>query len=457
MKGLLLLATMQVILRPTQSANGAIWDKRTQDFVPIFGIPDFAAIKQEILDESRAKETHNFQGRVVKFSYFEITNLVNRNGNRITGAIGEVWNTLSEYLNFTLKPILVTQKSLGFPDFTGTYRSGLLNIIRKNETDVIPRLEAIPMRLVAVQFSIPLWRGSFRLYARRDIQHNPTWMVKIFSRKVWYAILSTYFLLCLCSYLAQMMESKITRRKLKTSLVDVFFYNFGTICDQNYLPSSLSKSLRIVEFCLGLFSCLLRIAFGALLIVYLTQTNNTPPFHDLKSLLDDSSYNILCLKGSMNSAAFKLFNDPTYKKLQRKNRVKYFDTEEEMYKMACAQGTQNAIFQSVDIKMAAGSYICHLNPTGYPLHDGYSVSGISRSFSYKKSIDIGILRLYEVGIMALLKRRWIEPNNVNEFVANETEPIIMEQVYLILLIFAFGMLISFNTLILEILIFYYSN
>lgn len=68
-----------------------------------------------------------------------------------------------------------------------------------------------------------------------------------------------------------------------------------------------------------------------------------------------------------------------------------------------------------------------------------------------------ILKLYEVGIMQLLKHRWIETKNAEETASNKTEPIIMEEVYLILLILGCGVLTSFAILVFEILIFYYSN
>lgn len=79
------------------------------------------------------------------------------------------------------------------------------------------------------------------------------------------------------------------------------FVNFA-----GYLPSGLSKSSKIVELWLGLFSCLMRTAFGALLISYMTQTITTPPFRDLESLLDQTSYTILTLRGSLPNAILKV-------------------------------------------------------------------------------------------------------------------------------------------------------
>ncbi|XP_076163548.1 putative glutamate receptor isoform X2 [Ptiloglossa arizonensis] len=429
MRELLLLVVLQVLLRPVQSVNGVIWDKKCKDFVPIFNISAFAAKNQELLNQSRKKEIHNFQKKVVTLSYYEITNLINNdaNGLKVTGVIGEVWNTLAEFLNFTLKPILIEEPVLGFSNATGNYTFGLLKSLQNNETDVVPRVEAYNIRRSATQFSMPLWKTSIQLYSRRDVKHLPTWMLKLFSREVWYAILIMYFVLSFCSYVSHATDSKITGKKSKTKWSDHLFYNFGMICGQSYLPSGLSKSSKIVELWLGLFSCLMRTAFGALLISYMTQTITTPPFRDLESLLDQTSYTILTLRGSLPNAILKISNLTIFKKLRKMKRIKDIDTMEELYKSVCSLSNLNAVFQSQDIKKAAGVYFCRLNPAEVSIQDLWIVSGISRNFSYKRSIDLGILKLYEVGIMQLLKHRWIETKNAEETASNKTEPIIMEE------------------------------
>lgn len=68
-----------------------------------------------------------------------------------------------------------------------------------------------------------------------------------------------------------------------------------------------------------------------------------------------------------------------------------------------------------------------------------------------------LLKLYEVGIMDLLKYRWIKSKNEEKEIIKISEPIILEQIYLILLIFGAGFLISFIILVFENLIFYCKN
>ncbi|XP_017763142.1 PREDICTED: uncharacterized protein LOC108552949 [Eufriesea mexicana] len=459
MRNLLLLVTIHEFLRPVQSVNGVIWDKELEDFVPIFSVPAFAAVNHELMNRSRELELYNFQGRIVKFSYYEETNIINSraNGTEVTGVIGEIWNILSEYLNFTLKPILTKEQTVGIADSKGKFSIGLLSHIERNETDVIARVEAHIKRSNIIQFTIPLWKTKYRLYIRREVKYVPTWMLKLFSRKVWFMILLMYFMLSFCSYLSQAGESKVTNKYSKTNLNDHFFYNFGMICGQGYFPSCSSKSSRIVELWLGLFSCLIRTAFGALLIGYMTQTTETPPFEDLNSLLDTTSYNILTINGSLPTLLLQAGVSPEYNKTTQLRRHTIVNTEEEMYKTTCLTGKLWAIFQSADMKKARGIYFCRLNPAGKSMFTAWIVSGISWNFKHKRSIDVGILKLYEVGFMDLLKYRWIESKNVEEEVLNKTEPIMLEQVYLILLIFSGGLLISFIILLFENLIFYCKN
>ncbi|KAK1130766.1 hypothetical protein K0M31_018875 [Melipona bicolor] len=148
------------LLRPVQSANGVIWDKKLEDFVPIFTIPAFAAVNDELLSQSRGEELYNFKGKIVTFTYSEESNLIfgRSNGTEITGVIGEIWTILSEYLNFTLKPILTEEHGAGSSESNGIYKSGLLKYIQDNKTDVISRMSANTRRLRIVQMLMPLWK-----------------------------------------------------------------------------------------------------------------------------------------------------------------------------------------------------------------------------------------------------------------------------------------------------------
>ncbi|XP_076761411.1 putative glutamate receptor [Xylocopa sonorina] len=459
MRELLLIVVIHEFLGTVQSLNGVIWDKKVEDFVPIFSVPEFAAANQEVLDQSREKETYNFQGRTITLVYYEIMNLINTNANGtgITGAIGEIWGILAEQLNFTLETIKKDEYSLGFPNSDGKIHSGLLKYIQNNETDVIPRLQAHVKRLDLCQFTFPFWKTSYRLYIRQEVTHLTSWMIKLFSRKVWYAILFTYLLLSVCSFVSQAIQSEMEHKISNAKLVDHFFYNFGMICGQSYLPNSLSRSSRIVELWLGLFSCLIRTAFGALLISYMTQTTTVPPFTTVKSLLYDTSYNIIVLHGSLPTILFTMSRGPEYDEIMRQHRYIVENTRDDLYNTVCSSKKLYAVILGEDEKKAGGMYICRLKPVGISLFGTWIVSGISWNFKYKRTIDMGILKLYEVGFMNLLKQRWIESKNREIDNPTVIEPIIIDQVYLILLLFSGGLLLSVVILLFENLMFHYKK
>ncbi|KOX78545.1 hypothetical protein WN51_10353 [Melipona quadrifasciata] len=401
MKTILLLVMIHQLLRPVQSANGVIWDKKLEDFVPIFSIPAFAAVNDELLSQSRGEELYNFKGKIVTFTYSEESNLIfgASNGTEVTGVIGEIWMILSEYLNFT--PILTEEHGAGSAERNGIYKSGLLKYIQDNKTDVISRMSANTKRLRIVQMLMPLWKTEII----HDIQKTQ-------------------------GYLSHTVESKITQKKLDIDLNDHLFYNFGMICGQSYFPSTATKSSKLVELWLGLFSFLIRTAFSTLLIRYMTQTTVIPPFNDLTSLLDSTSYSILVLEDSLPHAFFQRRIWPEYEKAMDMKRCITFSSIEELYERACSTDKLYAIYQGEDIKKAKGVYICRLNPVGIALQNTWIVSGISKTFKHKRSIDIGILRLYEIGFMNVLKQRWIDSKNVEEEVSNVIEPITLGQVNL---------------------------
>ncbi|XP_029045064.2 uncharacterized protein LOC114877088 [Osmia bicornis bicornis] len=421
--------------------------------------PYFAAFNQEIINRSRERETHNFQGKVVRFTYFEQKNLVSAeaNGTKVSGAIGEMWHILAQHLNFTLKPILSKYPTLGGRLPNGSFDNGLLKIIQANETDVIPRVEASSKRTDAAQFSMPLWITSQRFYIKRNEQHLLDWMVQLFAPKVWYAIVWTYLLLSVCSYACQKTAVALTYQKLHVKLSDHVFYNFGVMCGQNYIPPSLLNSSNLVELWLNIFSTLIRTCFGAIALCYMAKTFTVPPFSDLSTLINSSSYHILVKSGSFAHITLMTVNDPYVMAIRKTKRYTVVETIDELYRMGCSTNKLFTVVQTTDRKKANGLRICQLKPVGESVYTVVISSGIARNFEYKKSIDVGIIKLYEFGLMNRLKQYWIESNNVEKEESNEIDPVNMEEVFLILIIFGIGVLTALVILILEKLTFYYTN
>lgn len=189
----------------------------------------------------------------------------------------------------------------------------------------------------------------------------------------------------------------------------------------------------------------------------MTRTVITPPFHDINSLLRDTKYKIVTKDGSLPSLIFKSSNESMFKRVRELGRIVYLNSAEKMYKAACSADNRHAMIQGEDIKMANGLHFCPLNPIGPAILTTWIVSAISRNFTYKRSIDVGLLKLHEFGYINLFWQRWINANNVEEHKTIGSEPIIMDQVYLILSVYFCGLLISFAILIVENVTYYYKN
>ncbi|XP_053985408.1 probable glutamate receptor [Hylaeus volcanicus] len=459
MRNVLLLLVIYTIPKSVRSVNGVIWEKTSQNFVPIFSVPAFAAINQELVNQSRAEEIHNFQGQVVRFTYYEMQRLITSeaNGTKVAGIFGEVWNTLSNLLNFRLKPILAKERTMGTMDENGIYTFGLMRIIQRNETDVVPRIVSDLNPFKVSQFTFPLWPISYHLFIRPKLEYSPTWMLKLFSQNIWYAILFTYLLMTICSYLVQTVNSRIMSKKLPKSLGDHLLYNFGLMCEQaDCLPCDSSTSMRIVDLWLGLFSFLIRAAFEALLISYMMQTTFTPPFHDLESFLNKTSYKICLLDGTVLAKMAKGHHGTVFDKLYEMNRIKEAANYGDMYRKVCSSNKWSAMHHNLGIKNSMRSYTCRMRAVGDPVYHGHIVSGISKNFSNKRSIDIGILRMKEYGILQRISNS-VKGINHDANSLDTVEPIHTDQVYLILVILASGAFISVIFLVLEVLVFYYNN
>ncbi|XP_026675351.1 uncharacterized protein LOC113465216 isoform X2 [Ceratina calcarata] len=428
MRKLLLFVAILQFFNPAESVNGVIWDKKIEDFVPIFSVSAFALAKQDVLMRSRKEETHNFQGRIVRFTYFEEWNIVNskNNGTEVTGVIGEIWNTLSEYLNFTLKLIKSDHTALGIRDVNNTYKFGLLNVIQRNGTDVLPRVEIVDgFRARIMQITVPLSKTGHKFYIHQKVTHVYTWMLNLFTPKTWYAVLIMYILFSVCNYLSQRINVKFLRKKLRVKLQDSFFYNFGMICGQSYLPDGICRSSKIVE---------------------------------LWSLLENSQYNILTVNGSLpqltlSAKALRVLpiEDILYEEVAKRHVIK--SSIEEMYRTVCTSENY-AMFEAIDIKQARGAHFCPLNPVGRNIIDNWIVSAIARNFRYKRTIDVAIIKFHEVGFIDALMKRFITFVDRIKEPPNIIEPINMEQIHLILLLFSNGFLLSFIVFLFEIIAFY---
>ncbi|XP_071625819.1 uncharacterized protein [Temnothorax longispinosus] len=438
--------------------NGVIWSKTQKTFVPISSVPIFAMLQQERLKQSRALETHNFQLRNLTITSFQEPRFFEfyDNDMKVTALCGELWTLLSKKLNFTLQPVRSNETSLGASKNRTIFEQGLLGIITRNETIAIPKVEIFNLRRLAADFTMPLWINSQRLYIQNEMTHDSTWMAKVFSWKIWCFILVMCLLLSVCSFWSQTILARIENNCRRSTISDHIFYTFGMVCNQSNISNVLVGRSRILEVSLGLFCSILSMAFGALLFIYIAKRINLmPPFNNLESMLTDTSYDVVILKGSIGDIAFKANPNKPFTLVRTAKRAVVASTIEEMFKLACIKGKRKyTVFQGEDEYKARGKIGCEVIPVGESYFKLWVASGIAKNFKYKRTIDLGILRLKEVGLWNELVDRWLTEKSQRHNNAN-IEPIGIEQVSLVILMMCCGMITAFIILIIEKIVYAY--
>ncbi|EZA52820.1 hypothetical protein X777_08132 [Ooceraea biroi] len=424
--------------------NGVIWSKAQQTFVPISSIPVYAKLQQERFEQSRALETHNFQLQNLTLTAFEEPHFLDfhNNNTKISGLYGAVWNLLSESLNFTLQPVRVNVNSLGAPDRNSsvlTFKTGLLGIISRNETVIIPKIEMYEPRLAACDFVMPFWLNRFYLYTRSTIVHDDTWMVKIFSWQVWVTVLLMHVLLSVCIFLAENILIRTYGTKWNyRPFRDFLFYSYRNLCNQSIIPDYFGRS-KMLEVSSGLFSYVMYTAYSALLFTYITRRVSIPPFDSLDSLTTKTNYKIVTLKGSVGDIAFSKVNfSSTFVQIRTSERLAIASTTKEMHTLVCSsQNEKYAIYQGQDEYLTTGSIICYLMPIGEACSSIWMGSGIVKNFKYKRTMDLGILKLREVGLLRAIGNHWRDQKATFNFEDIQYQ-IEMQQVSLVIALACIG-------------------
>ncbi|XP_029174511.1 uncharacterized protein LOC114943097 [Nylanderia fulva] len=436
--------------------NGVIWDKMQKIFVPISNVPAYAMMQQERFKQNRALENHNFQLQNLTLTSFQEPNFFEfyDNDTKVTGLCGDLWTLLSESLNFTLQPIRSNVNSAGVVEKNQTYINKLLDILFRNETIAIPKIETYSSLLTATDFTMPLWINSYRTYIRLEEMHDITWMAKVFSWKVWCIILVMHVTLSICSFWSQIILTRIENKYKNTNFGEHFFYNFGMLCNQSYVPEILYGRSKILEISLGLFCSILYMAFGAVLFIYMTKNIIIPPFDNLQSLVTHTRYKVITLKGSVADIAFKISPNRDFVRVRTAKRVVFASTIEEMFETICSSTEKKyTVIQGEDAYKATNT-ICKLTPVGESYLNMWIAAGIAKNFKYKRTIDLGILKLMEVGLWDVLEERWMEKKIKDDY-TKTMEAIGIDQIALPIAVMCCGTVIAFVILIIEKIVYTY--
>ncbi|KAK0165135.1 hypothetical protein PV328_003683, partial [Microctonus aethiopoides] len=140
------------------NARSLLWDKYKKNFISILKIPSYEEIYEESHKKIRNVDHQNLQGRVIKFGYYNEPGMVDfkNNNTKVSAIFGELWNTLSEFLNFTIAPRLYNNK------YGSLYRNGsadgIIGVLQKKNIDLIPRISCDHDTLKILDCTMPIWR-----------------------------------------------------------------------------------------------------------------------------------------------------------------------------------------------------------------------------------------------------------------------------------------------------------
>ncbi|XP_012287599.1 uncharacterized protein LOC105703649 [Orussus abietinus] len=434
-----------------QGANGVIWNKLKDDFVPISSIPSFLAMQEVALARTRILEVHNFHRAPIRLTYYQeryITDFYDDN-TKVTGLVGEIWNTLAEHLNFTLV-VRRTDTYLGMQTENGSF-SGLLGILGRNEVDVVPRVQTYTVRLEVLDFSMAFWKTRYRLYIRPQWKNDVTWMFTVFRWEVWTVVITLFLIFGMISFMFHTTTDRRPQSKQGYSLGDHLLFTFSMMCNQGNVLPALKRKSKALDVTISFFAWLILLAFSSHLISNMTNRTFIPPFTDLESLTKSTKYNVIIPGGTFPYIVFKKREKPIYNTMQEKNRVLFLDNVTEIYHKVCfSKKKKYAVFESELIKLARGR-TCPLNPTGIHYFETWVASGIIKGFKYKRSIDVSIIKLHEVGIMDVLMDRWLQVKYQEDSGKDKIISVDMSQVHLVFVIWFVGVVISLIIVFIEIM------
>ncbi|XP_044577890.1 uncharacterized protein LOC123260694 [Cotesia glomerata] len=385
------------------------WDQKINNFVLIMNKSDPQEVEERnsrVL-QSRLLEMHNFQKAPVRIGYFEEKPIMVTydNGTKITGIVGEIWNTLSDHLNFTL--VLVKSETEIFSKLRGDVVDGVLGILINNSTDIIPNaLMLRPGSSIMTSIS-PYWDDTTRMFIRSEYSSNKSWLLKIFSFNVLLFIIVIMMIFSALGFILENFSNRAKTQKKVTGIQDHIFYTFAAFCSQGSFQKQ-HNDYKIFEFSRRIFTWFLLLTVSSHLISLMTNTEVKPPFLHLDSLLLRTKYKILLLEGSLidhkfQSIVIKLIQLNVFRIFQP--RILYMKSKAEMYKNICySKDGEYAVIETLAKRYSKEMKMCKLEPTGRAVEKSWAAAIIAIGFKYKRSFDIGIIRLREVGILSRSKR-----------------------------------------------------
>ncbi|KAJ8681091.1 hypothetical protein QAD02_016878 [Eretmocerus hayati] len=428
---------MRVVIVQNQDTKTLLLSKNSMDY---------AANTTPVFDSGHYRKNLAGESVYLVAPELPLTWIYNKKLHAVTGIGVDIWKILAEFYNFTLEfqQIQLTEYFMLMNPVNFTTKMETLGV----KELIIPIVSIDREKHDAFDLSMELYKYGNRLYVEPARHFSTTWMLDIYSQKMWYLIGLFYMISSIWSvWIREKTQLKNTSKSFV--VLDYLFYYFGIFCGRGLQIETAKPSSRIFLMSISVLSWFLLASFSSQIFVVMSHSVLIPPFQDLESLFYDTDYTILVHNHSSTRVGLTNGERPITSEILKSNRIEYFEDYRIMWERACSPTHRKAAIFQYDVLPIDDDLQCKLEPIGMSYFERWVAAGISKNSNKTGLINYGIIKLHEVGIMSYLVDQWLDPDDETQMQARSFSPISMGQLFLPVMIYVIGTCLSLFTLLLE--------
>ncbi|XP_069684881.1 probable glutamate receptor [Periplaneta americana] len=240
----------------------------------------------------------------------------------IHGFCAELIKMLQHRMNFKMKYYVPEEPTFGTRREDGTW-SGLMGEVTSGRADIGLNLFMVTAkRAAAIEYFPPIFNTKMILHIKlpglEDSDMND--LVSEFTPDLWVASMVTFVLITLLLTASWWIGVKfnISQETESLELRYTWLHTVGFITQKSIEMSPVSLSCGIIYLMGYLLALVLFVAYGAILISFLTISPFNIPFTDFEGFLRDGTYALGVVRNSEREAYFKNSNEELLKKIYKK-------------------------------------------------------------------------------------------------------------------------------------------
>ncbi|KAJ8681101.1 hypothetical protein QAD02_016888, partial [Eretmocerus hayati] len=238
----------------------------------------------------------------------------------------------------------------------------------------------------------------------------------------------------------------------KVPYMEVPFCAFGVFCNQGFEIQANFSNHRIWTWSINLLSWILIASYSSQMYILMAKSSLILPFKNLASLYQETDYSLLLVNNLSVSEIFEARADPLIKKMLHAGRVYRHKSMVHMWEEACLDGRVMPMFKLVH---ELNTYKENLFPCDLKLvEEVYGSSCVSalvpKNFLFKETLNYGISKLHENGIISAIRRRYQKNDDLVEM--RPYTQVEFGHVSLILMVYGFGFCLASMVFMVELIL-----